>query len=536
MDLNNKKYIVSHDIGTSSDKAILISIYGEIIAIERQEYPMQHPEPGFAEQNPMDWWQAICRTTKSVLKKADVHPKDVVGITFSSLMQNLVPVNKAGEVLHPAITWLDNRGSQIMRDKLWTWPRVQGYNVFKLLKFLTITGGTPGQAGKDQIAKILWLKHYKPEVLNDLYKFLDAKDFIIYKLTGSFVTSVDLAVIWWLLDTRKNKNVWHKDLCKLADINIEQLPEVKKSSDIVGTISESAATDTGLLKGTPVINGAGDMTAAAIGSRAIHEGEMHISLGTSGWVGGHYRKRKIDIAHYTGCIGSAMPEKFYLGMAHQETSGLCLEWLKNNILYHEEQLLSEGKVVEIYQLLDDLAAQSPPGANGVIFTPWLYGERSPLDDDFVRAGLYNLSLQTNRADIIRAVLEGVAFNTRWAMNTLEKLYHKVDELNIIGGGAKSDIWCQIMANILNRKINQIDDAQYAGAKGMALLASKTLGYIDSYEQIRDYIKIKSSFMPNPENRTRYDDLFKQFKKIYKNNRKWYKAMNMSFLNQNNNVN
>jgi xylulokinase len=277
------------------------------------------------------------------------------------------------------------------------------------------------------------------------------------------------------------------------------------------------------------------MTAAAMGSRAIREGEMHINIGTSGWVGGHYHKRKIDIAHYTGCIGSAMPEMFFLGMAHQETSGLCLEWLKNNVLYHEEQLVSDGKVTEIYQLLDDLAAQSNPGANGVLFTPWLYGERSPLDDDFVRAGLYNLSLQTNRTDIIRAVLEGVAFNTRWAMNTLEKLYHRVDELNIIGGGAKSDIWCQIMADILNRNINQIDDAQYAGAKGMALLASKTLGYVDSYEQIINRIKIKNVFRPNHAYRNLYDDMFEQFKKIYKNNRKWFKIMNTRLLNQNNNT-
>ena len=523
--MENNKYIISHDLGTSSDKAILISVYGDIVGMERQEYPMHQPEPGFAEQDPMDWWQAVCSTTRSVIKKTKIDPQNIAGITFSSQMQCLVAVNREGDALYPAISWLDGRGLQIMREKVWTMPRIQGYNIFRLLKFIRITGGSPGQAGKDQIARILWLKYNKPEILSHVYKYIDAKDFIIHRLTGNFITSVDLAYVWWLLDTRKNKNRWHAGLCRMAQISPEDLPEVKNSSDIIGTINKKAAAETGLLPGTPIINGAGDMTAAAIGSGAIGEGEMHISLGTSGWVGGHYAKRKIDIAHYTGCIGSAMPEKYYLGMAHQETSGLCLEWLKNNVLYHEDQLLAESNVSKIYQLLDELAMESAPGANGVIFTPWLFGERCPLDDDFVRAGLYNLSMRTNRADIIRAVLEGVAFNTRWAMHTLEKMYHQVSELNIIGGGATSDIWCQIMADILNRKINQVENAQNAGAKGVALLASKSLGFISTYDQIKDYIRIKKEFKPNPDNRTLYDNLYDKFKKIYKNNRKWYKDIN-----------
>jgi len=523
--MENNKYIISHDLGTSSDKAILISVYGNIVGMERQEYPMHQPEPGFAEQDPMDWWRAVCSTTRSVIKKTKIDPKNIAGITFSSQMQCLIAVNQEGEALYPAISWLDGRGLQIMREKMWTMPRIQGYNIFRLLKFIRITGGSPGQAGKDQIARILWLKYNKPEILSYVYKYIDAKDFIIHRLTGKFITSVDLAYVWWLLDTRKNKNQWHPGLCRMAQISPDDLPEVKNSSDIIGTISEKTAAETGLLPGTPIINGAGDMTAAALGSGAINEGEMHISVGTSGWVGGHYAKRKIDIAHYTGCIGSAMPEKYYLGMAHQETSGLCLEWLKNNVLYHEDQLLAEGNVSEIYQLLDEQAMKSVPGANGVIFTPWLFGERCPLDDDFIRAGLYNLSMRTNRADIIRAVLEGVAFNTRWAMHTLEKMYHQVSELKIIGGGATSDVWCQIMADVLNRKINQIEDAQNAGAKGVALLASKSLGFISTYDQIKGYIRIKKEFKPNPDNRTIYDNLFYKFKKIYKNNRKWYKDIN-----------
>lgn len=520
-----EKYIISHDLGTSADKAVIITIYGDIIDFAKQHYPMYHPHPGYAEQDPLDWWQAVCNTTRAVLKKSEINPKDVVGMTFSSQSQNLIPVSKDGSPLRPAMNWLDSRSAEIMRKKLWTPPRILGYNIFHLLRFLLITGGSPGHTGKDQIGKLLWMQQYEPDIFSKAFKFIDAKDFIIYKLTGNMVTSVDLAVIWWLLDTRKKRYQWHPKLCKLAGIDCEKLSEVKESAEVVGTVTPDAAEQTGLFPGTPIINGASDLCAAAIGSGAIEEGELHISLGTSAWVAGHFRKRKIDVAHYTGCIGSAYPQEYYLGMAHQETAGICLEWLKNKVLYHEEQLKEESQVAEIYQILDQLAEKACPGAEGLMFTPWMFGERCPLDDEFVRAGLYNLGLHHSREHLIRGVFEGIAFNTRWAMETLENLYSKVSQLNIVGGGAKSDIWCQIFADITNRIINRVREPQQAGAKGMALLASMTLGYIESFHDIKKYIKIDKSFTPNNDNRQLYDKLFKEFKNLYKQNKKWYARMN-----------
>jgi xylulokinase len=293
----------------------------------------------------------------------------------------------------------------------------------------------------------------------------------------------------------------------------------------VGTLTAKAAAETGLQAGIPVINGASDVAATAIGAGSIDDGEMYIHIGTSNWIAGHFSKRKIDIPHYTGCIGSAYPQKYYLGIAHQETAGACLEWIKNNILYHEQQLMEENQINEIFQLFDQLAAKVGPGADGVMFTPWMFGERSPLDDDYVRAGLFNISLNHNRAHLIRAMLEGIAFNNRWAMETLENLYAPVKSMNFIGGGAKSDLWCQIIADITNRQINQIADPQQAGAKGMALLASMTLGYIKSFNEIKKYIQIKNKFVPNPANRVLYDRLFNEYKNIYKQNKSWYRRMN-----------
>ena len=333
--MTTKKFIIAHDIGTSADKAVLVTITGDIIGSCKRSYPLYYPQPGFAEHNPEELWQAICQNTTDLLRTTSANPSDVVGITFSSLMQCLIAIDKEGQPLTPNITWLDGRSADIIREVLWTPPRVQGYNITKLLRFLQITGGTPGHTGKDQIGKLLWLQRYQPEVFRNTYKFLDAKDFILFRMTSQCITSVDLAVVWWLLDTRKHRNQWHPGLCRLAGITPDKLSEVKESAAIVGHLTSSAAAAMGLVPGTAVINGAGDLSTAALGSGAINEGELHIALGTSNWVAGHFSKRKIDLAHYTGCIGSSYPQKYYLAMAHQETGAVCLEWFKNLVFSKE---------------------------------------------------------------------------------------------------------------------------------------------------------------------------------------------------------
>ncbi len=519
------KYILAHDLGTSSNKAVLVSTNGEIIQIARQSYPVYHPQPHFAEQNPEEWWQAVCNTSREVIQAAGCDVNDVVGLTFSVQMQCLIPVNRNGQPLMNAISWLDNRGAEVISDNVWIPPRLLGYNIPRLLKFLRITGGAPSQTGKDQIAKILWLKENKPALFQATWKFMDAKDYILFKLTGETVTSVDLAVVWWMLDTRNNTNSWNPELVRLGGIHPDQLPKVRESASIIGQLTASTAKKLGLASGTPVVNGCGDLSAAAVGSGALREGELHISLGTSSWVAGHFTKRKTDILHYCGCIGSAYPGKYFLAMAHQETAGACLEWIKSNLLRLTDIPDSENTSNDIFVKMDNLVQQSNPGAAGLMFTPWMYGERCPVDDDQIRAGLVNLSLNHTTADIIRAVFEGIAMNTRWALETLEHLYQPVDRLNMIGGGAKSEVWCQIFADVLNRTIYQVQDPQQAGARGVALLASLTLGFIDTFENISSHIDISAAFQPNPQVTNLYSVKFKAFKKLYKNSRKWHRQQN-----------
>lgn len=519
------KVIVAHDMGTSSDKAVLITVHGEIIGEAKQHYDVYHPKPGWAEQNPDDWWEAVCSTTHQVLQKNKVAPERVAGITFASQTLGLVPINKQGDPLRPAMIWLDSRSAEIMHKRLWKRPHIMGYHPWRLIRFLTITGGAPGHTGKDQVGKLLWIKEHEPDIYAQTDKFLDVKDYVTFRLTGNQTTSADLAFLWWMMDSRKQKNQWHPGLCRLAGVDLQRLPAIQPSAAIVGEVTPAAAKKTGLNPGTPVINGSGDFGAAALGSGALEDGELIACLGTSGWIAAHVTKRKIDVPHYAGCIGSALPDQFYLALAFQETAGICLEWVKDHVLYHKDQIKKEFHASKIYEILDQLAQEVPPGSEGLIFTPWMYGERCPLDDDSVRAGLFNLGLNHSREHILRAVLEGVVLNLRWALEVIENLYTPKAYLNLIGGGAQSDIWCQILADVTNHEIRRVADPRHAGARGVALLASMSLGYMGSILEMKEKIHVDRVFNPNPENRSLYDKRFIMFKALYHANKKWYAKMN-----------
>ncbi|WP_455463408.1 xylulokinase [Candidatus Hodarchaeum mangrovi] len=532
--MSGKKFL-AYDLGTTATKAVIISNEIKFIDSEVEQYTTLFPKQGYAEHQPNDWWNTLISTTRRLLEKTQTDPSEFSAITFSSQMQGLLPVDKNGLPLMNCMIWLDARGSEVLK-KIWPWPRVMGYNPYRLfLKFLRITGGAPGLSGKDQIPKIIWLKKHHPEIYDQTYKFLDVKDYIIFKLTGIMATSTDLAHIWWLMDTRKKDNrpinQWSKTLCNMFKINMEKLPELRTPTEIIGNLTSEAAKELNLHSNIPVICGAGDMTTAAIGSGAILNGELHCQIGTSGWVAGHVSDRKVDITHYTGCAGSAFPDKYYLVTGHQEIAGAALEWVKNNILYSKETLKEKEKK-EIYEIFDSLVLGCEPGAKGkggtyLIFMPWLFGERCPLDDEHVRGGLLNLSLDHDRRHLLRAVFEGVALNAKWALQTVENLYSKVDNLAIIGGGAKSDIWCQIYADVLDRKIKRVENPQEAGALGAAMLAKIAIGEVDSIENLKEYCHYDKEFLPNLNNRQIYDTLFKEFQMLYKQNKKWFKRMNAS---------
>jgi xylulokinase len=517
-----EKYVLAHDVGTSSNKAVLVRLDTTVVGHATAEYPVYYPKRGWAEQKPSDWWKAIATTTKRLLEKEKVKPAQIVGLAFSTQMAGTLPVNEKGEPLMPCMIWLDTRAAE-QAEKIWKGPiKIAGYNLFALLKFLQITGGAPGRVGKDAICKILWIKEKEPSIYAETHKFLDVKDYLLYKCTGNFVTSRDCANISWLMDTRKGRLCWAEPILKKYGIEKEKLPEIRKSTEIAGKLTDEAAEELGLAEGTPVVVGAGDVVSASVGSGAVLENHIHAYVGTSGWLACHTKERKKDITHYIGSICSANPD-MYLCVAEQETAGACLEWVKNNMFSEIAE--------DVYEMFDKMAANVAPGSGGLIFTPWLFGERAPLDDPNVRGGFHNLSLEHSRENLVRAVLEGVALNMKWALGCLEKLTSKAEAINIIGGGAISNVWCQIFADVLNRRIKQVQDPKEAGAKGAAIIAMIALGNVKSFEEAAELVRIKNVYEPNQKNVRVYEEIFNEFRGIYKNNRKMYRRLNAGKLNQ-----
>jgi len=513
----NGKYILAHDTGTTSNKAVLVRLDGEIIGYASAEYPVYYPKRGWAEQKPSDWWNAVTKTTRTLLEKADVKPSDVAAIVFTTQMSGTLPVDSNGETLMPCMIWLDERAKEQAEKMSRGIIKIAGYGLTTLIRFLTITGGIYGHVGKDPICKILWVKEEQPKIYAETYKFLDCKDYLVYKCTGNFVISRDYANIWWMMDTRKGKFDWSDIILKKYGIERAKLPEIRKATDIAGKLTSEAAAEMGLREGTPVVVGAGDVASAAVGSGAVREGKIHAYIGTSDWFGCHLSERKKDLFHYIGCICSANPN-MYLCVAEQETAGACLDWLKNAMFKESRE--------DVYVLFNEMAAKVKPGSDGLIFTPWLFGERAPLDDPMVRGGFYNLSLEHTGEHMVRAVLEGVALNMKWALFYMEKLAGKADSINIVGGGAVSNVWCQILADALNKKINRVRDPKEAGARGAAIIAMIALGDVKSFEDAETLVKIDTVYEPNPQNAIIYEKIFKEFRSIYKNNRKMFRRLNL----------
>jgi xylulokinase len=284
------------------------------------------------------------------------------------------------------------------------------------------------------------------------------------------------------------------------------------------------AREWGLRENIQVIIGSPDIHSSAIGSGAVGDYETHLYIGTSAWLTCHVPFKKTDLLHNLAALPSAIPER-YLLTDEQECAGICLQFLRDNILFHHDRLAAGEKPSNVYQIFDEIASHAPAGSDKLIFTPWLYGERAPVDDRFVRGGFFNQSLQTTREHMVRAVFEGVAYNSRWLLKYVEQfIKRRVEAINIVGGGAKSNIWCQIHADVLNRPIRQVRDPVEVNVRGAALLASAALGYL-RYEEIASRVPIQETYIPDPAHRKIYNELFEEFIAIYKSNRKIYERLN-----------
>lgn len=519
------KYILAIDLGTSGAKVGLFSTYGEAVGWETEPVPLYLLPNGGAEQDADEWWRAIAIASKRLLAKSLVPRDDVVAVCSSTHGYGTVPVDRAGNCLARAMIWLDTRGAEYTRKLAHGLVNIDGYDLVKLLRWIDLTGGAPFLSGKDELAHMLFIKHEFPEVYRNTYKFLDVLDHVNLRLTGKFVTTGDSVVARWVTDNRNPERItYHDGLIKLSTIDRDKFPDIVRSIDVLGPLLPHVADDLGLRRDVKVIAGAFDVPAAAIGSGALEDYAAHIYLGTSSWIATHLPFKKTDLFSAMASVPCAIPTRYQL-IAAQETAGGNLTWLRDNILYHRDALLNTDTPRDYFAALNQVAEQTPAGSHGLIFTPWLYGERAPVDDGWIRAGIHNLSLGNTRSDIVRAVMEGVAFNTRWILGPVEKFCGSVlNPINMIGGGANSHLWCQIHADVLNRSIRQVKDPILANARGAALIASVGLGWI-SFDEVSKHVQYENEYQPNPDNRKVYDKLFAEFVNLYKQNKKIYERLN-----------
>jgi len=502
------EYIIAHDVGTSGNKAVLVDTEGSVHGRRSESYRTDYPKPGWAEQEPADWWKAVTQTTKLLLEETGVSPKDVLCVTFSTQMLGIVPMDSQGGPLRPAIIWLDNRAgkqaSRMMRKFI-------NARVFAL-----IAGTALG--GKDGIPKLLWLKGEQPDIYDRMCCFLDVDGYLIYRSTGNMVMEWTCASVFGI-DLKKK--TWLNSIFRYVGLDPEKLPPLVRSIDQVGVLSKEAASEYGLLEGTPVYAGAGDAPCAAVGSGAVGEGEGHVYLGTSGWVG-VVTERMPQGKHGAASIHSADPSKAFL-FAESETAGACLQWIGDEF-YKSEKM--DPSIPNVYALMDEKVRQIPPGSDYLIFTPWMYGERVPINDHYVRSSFLNLSAEHTRENLLRAVYEGVAYNIRWIVEIVEKDFKfPLPHLRVIGGGAKGEPWMQILADVTRRKVETVCEPQDAGAVGAALVAAVGLGLYPDFESLKKVVKVERAFEPQENNREIYDCLFHSYQEVYSNLRGFYSKLN-----------
>lgn len=503
---------------------------GQIIAWDSHPVETQVIGHDGAEQRPADWWQAIVAATKGVLQK--VVTPNIVAICASTQGEGTVAVDQHGEVLHPALLWLDMRGHHALAKQVGSSPvRVAGYDAMKLARWIRLTGGAPALSGKDPAGHMLYIKQELPEIYRQTHKFLNVIDYINFRFTDRMAAPPDSIMTSWVTDNRDPGNIrYHKGLIKSLGVDADKLPEIVRATDVVGNLTTSAATDLGLEPGIPVVAGTIDTAAAAIGSGAVADGHVHLYIGTSSWLAAHVPWKRTNLQSQFASVPCAMTDK-YLMIALQSSAGSNLSFLRDQVFFNNDELLQNEEQPDVYRVLDLIADRVPAGSQGILYTPWLFGERCPVDDGTLRAGFLNLSMQHSRAEMIRAVLEGVALNTRWMLGPVKKFLrdYPVDEITIVGGGGASDVWCQIFADVMNLRIKQLEAPIQANVLGSAFIAGVGIGAME-FADVAERTRIRKVYEPITEHRDVYDQAFTNFTDAYKRLSPWYRRINRNGKN------
>lgn len=513
------------DLGSGGPKAGVVTEYGEVLASAAERVETIMLPGGGVEQDPIAWWDGSVRAARAAIDKSGVRAERICAVSCDSQFLVAVPLDENGEPLMNAIHWLDRRGGPYNRAITKGFPSIQGYGLKKLLTWIRHTGLAPTHSGVDSMGHMLFVKNERPEIYRKTAAFLEPMDYLVFRLTGKVCATQHTMLPFGVVDNRKWSSLnYCEPLLRYAGIGREKLPQLIANDGIAGTVLPSVAAELGISPSTPVVAGMKDTNCSAIGSGAVHDFEGIVYIGTSLVLTCHVPFKKTDLFHMMFSMPSPLKDK-YLLFAEQGVGGRSLEFLLKNIFYSDGEFGSGPIPDDVFERANRAAASVPAGSEGCIFLPWLNGTVVPEEFDHARGGFLNITLSTTRGHLVRSVMEGMAFNSRWARDPAERFIgRKFSDLRFAGGGALSDLWSQIYADVLGVPVRQVADAQNTTIRGAAFAALLTLG-MRSLDEIPGLVKIRRTYEPDESKRDLYNGMFLQFREIFKRNKKIFKALN-----------
>lgn len=489
-------YLLAHDLGTSGNKATLYTTDGELVNSVVASYPTNYFNNNWAEQDAEDWWRAVCNSTTQILR--GLNNQDVAAVSFSGQMMGCLCVDRRGVPLRKAIIWADQRAERevdTLRERL------------DEREFYRITGNrlSPSYG----LAKLLWVKNNEPETYRQTHKMLHAKDYIVFKLTGRFVTDYSDASGTNLFDL--NTFEWSENILAASGIAREKLPELRPSTFVAGEVGAAVAEQTGLAKGTPVVCGGGDGVCAGVGAGSVKEGVAYNYIGSSSWIALTTKQPVYDPEMRTFNFAHIIPG-YISPCGTMQAAGSSYSWLKTQLCQMETEIAKQ-QGVSPYDLINRQIAASSPGANGLLYLPYLLGERSPRWDSSAKGAFIGLKMEHRRADVYRAVLEGITLNLALILEVF-KQHVPIREMIVIGGGAQGEVWRQIMADAYRLNILKPHYLEEATSMGAAITGGVGAGVFQNFDVIDRFLKIETTQMPIDANVRVYEKLLPIFDASY----------------------
>lgn len=518
-------WVLAVDLGTSGLKVGAVAETGELLGRTHHDLDTTLGPDGAVEQDPEQWWACIVAAAHELTGRsggrAVADPADLVAVGIAGQYASTVPVDRDGTAVGPCLVWADDRGGPLAKAAFG--GPAAGYRPQAVLSWLRYTGGAPSPGGADPSGHALFLKHRQPERYARVATLLEPVDYLGLRFTGRAAATPASMVASWLTDNREGAPLRYvPELVRRAGRDADRLPELLPSGSVLGGISPAAGAQLGLPASIPVVTGVPDLHSAYLASGAVEDYAAHFTIGTTSWVSCAVPEKKTDILHQIASVPGIRPGQYVLINNH-ETAGVALQWMRDQVA---AQPAGFGPGWQpSYDDLVAMAAQAPPGSGGVIFTPWLKGERSPVDDRLLRAAFLNVSMDTDQSALVRSVLEGVAFNLRWLVEVADRFTkRRLDPLRVLGGGAQSDLWCQIHADVLGRRVERVADPAGAQLRGAALHALVALGRV-RFEEVPARVPGVQAFDPDPATQAVYEPMYREYTKLYGRLKGMYHRLN-----------